>query len=484
MKKKIEIVIFVCILIFAFILRLYRFDNPIGDWHAFRQADTSAVAKVYVSNGINLLTPKYFDISNIQSGKDNPEGYRFVEFPIIGAMQAITFMYIGILSLEEWGRLITICASLGSLIFIYLIVRRNLDPVSGLFAAFFYAILPYSIFYGRVILPDPACACAILGGIYFFDLAISYKKHKLLLLNIFFWLALIFTAASFLLKPFALFFILPMLFLAWKRYGFRVFLQWQLYVFAFLSVLPLIGWRIWITQYPEGIPVSNWLFNEGGIRFTGAFFHWILAERVAKLILGYFGIVLLFLGLFKRSEKNYLFFLSFLLSSIIYVIVIARGNVQHDYYQILILPTICIFLGRGATFLLSLPVKIGENITVNTCVSFFTLFSIIIFSFMLSWYHVRDYFNINNRGLINAGIIADKVLPKNARVIAANDGDTSFLYYINRKGWPAYEKSVEGLREMGATHIVVPNPTENDIRGLGAEYKRLYTSKDVLILKL
>jgi hypothetical protein len=275
-----------------------------------------------------------------------------------------------------------------------------------------------------------------------------------------------------------------MFILAWKRYGFRVFLRWELYIFAFLSILPLVLWRIWITQHPEGIPVSNWLFNEGGIRFTGAFFHWILAERVAKLILGYFGIVLLLLGLFKRNEKNYLFFLSFLVSSIIYVIVIARGNVQHDYYQILILPTICIFLGRGATYLLSIPVKTGENIGINTFISLFTLTVIIILSFMLSWYHVRDYFNINNRGLINAGIVADKLLPKNAKVIAANDGDTSFLYYINRKGWPAYEKSVEGLQELGATHIVVPSPTENDIKGLGTIYKRLYTSKDVLILKL
>jgi 4-amino-4-deoxy-L-arabinose transferase-like glycosyltransferase len=484
MIKKIELAIFVFILILAFVLRLYRFDNPIGDWHAFRQADTSAVAKVYVSNGINLLSPKYFDISNIQSGKDNPEGYRFVEFPVMSAIQASTFMYIGVLSLEEWGRLITILSSLGSLTFIYLLVRRHLDPVSGLFSAFFYAILPYSIFYGRVILPDPACACAILGGIYFFDVAMSYKKHKMLLLNIFFWLALVFTAISFLLKPFALFFTLPMFILAWKRYGFRVFLRWELYIFAFLSILPLVLWRIWITQHPEGIPVSNWLFNEGGIRFTGAFFHWILAERVAKLILGYFGIVLLLLGLFKRNEKNYLFFLSFLVSSIIYVIVIARGNVQHDYYQILILPTICIFLGRGATYLLSIPVKTGENIGINTFISLFTLTVIIILSFMLSWYHVRDYFNINNRGLINAGIVADKLLPKNAKVIAANDGDTSFLYYINRKGWPAYEKSVEGLQELGATHIVVPSPTENDIKGLGTIYKRLYTSKDVLILKL
>ncbi len=484
MKNKLQIISLIVVMCIAFGLRMYRFDNPIGDWHAFRQADTSAVSKVFVNSGIDVFKPKYFDISNIQSGKDNPEGFRFVEFPIYNTFQAIGYKTIGILSLEEWGRLLSIISSLLSILFIYLLVKKHLDYLSAILSSFFFAILPFSVFYGRVILPDPTTSMAILGGIYFFDKAISEKNFKSSLFNFSLLFAILFTACAFLLKPFALFFTLPMVYLAYQRFGLKMFMQWKLYLFAILSLAPLVFWRIWITQYPEGIPASNWLFNEGGIRFTGAFFNWLLAERLSKLILGYFGVALLLLGLFKQSEKSYGFFVSFLISSVLYVSVIARGNVQHDYYQILILPTICIFLGRGASLLLKIPNYLGQNLLFNTTLSILLLGFITVFSFTFSWFHVRDYFNINNRGLVVAGQKADSLLPVNAKVIAAQEGDTSFLYYINRKGWPAYQKGPIELKQMGATHIVIPSPTEQDFNGLGKEFKVFYASPEVLILSL
>lgn len=483
--KKIKPILLGVVLLLTVILRLYRLDNPIGDWHAFRQADTSAVSKRYVQEGINLLYPKYFDVSNIQSGKNNPEGYRFVEFPIFNLLQSILYSSSPILNLEEWGRLITIISSTLSTLFIFLIVKRRLNYLAAISASFFFAVLPYSIYYGRVILPDPITSMGILGGVFFFDLWIEKKcQISNVKCQMFFVLALILTASSFLLKPFALFFTLPMFILAWEEFGFKFLKKWQLWLFVVLSILPLFLWRTWIAQFPEGIPVSNWLFNEGNIRFTGSFFHWIFAERISKLILGYFGLILLVCGLFKQKEKSYGFFMSFILSSLVYMSVIARGNIQHDYYQILILPTICILLGRGTSFLLSIPNKIGANLGVNTLIAIGSLIVITVFSLSFSWFHVRDYFNINNRALVTAGQIADKILPKEAMVIAANNGDTSFLYYINRKGWPAYQKSPLELKQMGADFIVIPSPTEKDKQGLGQEFETFYSSPEVLILQL
>jgi len=483
MKTKLQYLILFIILTVGFVLRLYRINNPIGDWHAFRQADTSAVSKVFVEKGVSVLSPKYFDISNIQSGKDNPEGYRFVEFPIFNIFQSGSFLFFKTFSLEEWGRIVSVVATTITGFIIFLLVKKHADFLSAIFAALFFAILPYSIYYGRVILPDPMCATSILLGIYFFDLwKDTYKKNNKS--NLFLFLGIIFVAVSLLLKPFALFFTLPILFLAWKEFGSKMVIKWQLYVFLIFSVGPLIFWRMWIMSHPEGIPASLWLLNGGNIRFTGAFFYWIFAERISKLILGYFGLVLLFLGFIKRDEKNYGFFISFLISSLLYLTIIARGNVQHDYYQILILPTICIFLGRGAGFIMRLPSLVGKNVGINLFVSTITLCVVIIFSFFFSWYYVRDYFNINNRGLVLAGILADKILPKNAKVIAANNGDTSFLYYINRQGWPAYEHGIPELKKMGATHIVISTPTKEDFNGLGKQYNVLYSSEDVLILSL
>jgi hypothetical protein len=55
---------------------------------------------------------------------------------------------------------------------------------------------------------------------------------------------------------------------------------------------------------PEGIPVYTWLFNEGNIRFKGAWFYWLFAERISKLILGYWGVFLFLLGLSAPVQKK------------------------------------------------------------------------------------------------------------------------------------------------------------------------------------
>lgn len=476
----------------GFIVRLYRFDNPVADWHAFRQSDTNAVSTIFARDSINLLYPRYFDISNIQSGTDNPSGYRFVEFPIYNAVQAGLFGVFGILALEQWGRLISIFASLAGACFVYLLVKRYASELAGFFAGLFYLFLPFSIFFGRTILPDPSMAASILGGIYFFDRWLEKSiKYKVLSIKYLvpFGLSILFTALALLLKPYALFFTLPMAYLAWKAFGVDFIKKWQLWVFAILSLVPFTLWRWWIGHFPEGIPASSWLFNGDGIRFRPAFFRWLGFERITKLILGYVGILFVAGGLFalsKRSEsngwqldKNAGFFLSFAVASALYVSVIATGNVRHDYYQIAIIPTISIFAGLGASKLFEFTSEKSNHVTASA-----VLGVLILTSFYFSWMLVRDYFNINDRGMVAAGKRADEILPKDAIVIAPYDGSTTLLNMSARRGWPTFQEPIEKLIERGATHLVIANPTPSDFSGFGTMYEHVSSSKEYLILKL
>lgn len=477
--KKVYLGLLVLVVILGFIARLYRFSSPIADWHSWRQTDTAAVSKNFVQNGFDILHPKFYDISNIASGADNPQGYRFVEFPLFNIMQAFFYKTFDFFTFEEWGRIVTIVESLFSIVFLFFIVRRHASYLEALLASFFFALLPFSVYYGRALLPDQLMVTCILGGTLFFDLWTEHYKKDNFSEWLFFILSLLLTAGAFLAKPYAVFFTLPIIYLALLRFGVGLIKKWQLWVFLILSLAPLVWWRMWMAQYPEGIPVSNWLFNGGNVRFKGAFFYWIFAERISKLILGYFGVVFLFLGFLKKENiKNYLFFLSFLASSLVYLTVIARGNVQHDYYQILIIPTISIFLARGVHFLLSFANG------ANRLISYAIILILILFMFSFSWFHVRDYFNINNLSIVVAGEKANQILPKDALVIAPYDGDTTFLYYIGRKGWPAFEKSIEELIGMGASYLVLPNPTQNDFNGFGKMYQPVASSPAYLILKL
>ena len=172
------------------------------------------------------------------------------------------------------------------------------------------------------------------------------------------------------------------------------------------------------------------------------------------------------------------FFLSFLVSSLLYLVIIARGNVQHDYYQIAIVPFLAIYTGRGVDLLLSLEPKINKLVSAVIVVSVTGLM------LLLSWYYVRDYFNINNPTMVEAGKRADQILPKNARVIAPLDGDTTFLYYVNRPGWPAFEHGADELAKMGATHMILLHPDEGTIKDIRGKYSVLEANNDFIIVKL
>lgn len=486
--------ILILILLGAFIVRLYGFSNPVADWHSWRQADTSAVSRNFVKTGFDVFHPKFDDLSNVPSGLDNPNGYRFVEFPLYNIAQAGLFTLFPLFSIEASGRLVTILGSLFSIFFLSSLVSKYAGNTAGLFTAFFFAFLPYNIYYGRVILPDPSMVMASLGGIYFFDkwieesskFKVQNAKLQFKVKNYsFFFLSLLFTTSAFLIKPYALIFTLPMLYLVWAHFGFTALKKWQLWIFVLLAVVPLIGWRIWIQQYPEGIPGSEWLFNGGNIRFKGAYFYWIFADRIGRLILGYWGLPLLILGILAATKKEFFlqqkslgFFLSFLASSLIYLIVIARGNVQHDYYQILIIPSLVIFLALGAKFLL-----VDAKEIFLKPVSYLVLTTCIIFMGMFGWYIVRDYFNINNMSIVIAGKAVDTLTPKNAKVLAIYDGDTSFLYQTNRKGWASFQHSLPEMVQLGANYLVLVNPRKEDI-GLAQGYTLIKSEKEYLLIKL
>ena len=230
-------------------------------------------------------------------------------------------------------------------------------------------------------------------------------------------------------------------------------------------------------QYPGGIPQSAWLINGNGIMLKGAFFQWIFAERIGKMILGYWGVALLVLGiLYKSNRKTYLFFLSFLVSSLLYISVIATGNVQHDYYQILIMPSVAIFLGLGANYL-------WENKS-NRLVSLSILFICTAFMLSFGWFEIRANYNIDHPELIRAGAEIDKLIPKDAKVIIpASGGDTTALYFMDRQGWSSFEKPLPQLIKMGADYMVLINPNSRD-RDFGKTYKLVVWSSDFALYNL
>lgn len=456
--KKTELFFLTLVLLGAFAARLYQFNRPVADWHSWRQVDTSAVSRNFLKYGFDLLHPRFDDFSKGVSLIDNPKGYRFVEFPIYNVLQAGFYNIFNHFTLEGWGRLVTILSQLTSMVLLYFLVKKYIGMRTAFIAISFFAFIPYNIYYGRVLLPDSTMVAASLGGIYFFGKWLEARVRPTKKSLVFYLLALLFTASAFLLKPYALFFTLPLVVLAFRAYGIGFVKKWELWLFAIISVMPLAGWRLWMTQYPEGIPQSNWLFNQYGIRFTGSFFHWLFADRISSLILGFFGLPFVILGVLVKNKKEGLLWMSFLASSLLYMSVIAYGNVHHDYYQILIIPTLAIFFAKGLSFLLE-----HAGTYFHRFITYAVIFVCIVFMLAFGWFRVRDYYHIQQFELYAAGAAVDRLTPKDAKVIAPYGGNTTFLYYTNRSGWPVWDRDLRDFIKEGAQYLAFVKPGGDEL---------------------
>lgn len=477
MNKKtiLEYLILSLILILGFWVRLYRINNSIADWHSWRQADTASVSRTYVERGINLLLPRYHDVSSIQTGKSNLNGYRMVEFPIFNALNAVLAQNFKSFSLEVWARLITIFCSLVTAVFLYLIGKLLLGAWGGLLSAFFYVFIPYNIYFTRVVLPDPMGVT--FGVISLWAFLKFFDKDKLS----YFYLSGIFFALMMLIKPYLGFYIFPIGYLAVKKYGLERIrrdknLLIKAAVYGAIAFIPFLIWRAWEARFPEGIPFYSWAFNGNHIRFKPSYWYWIFGERLGHLILGSFGLVPFLFGALNTKVKN-LFIHWFLIGSLFYVVVVASANVMHDYYQIITMPAISLALAAGSIYL-------WEQQVFNK------LFARVLIPFSIGvmlitgWNQIVGDFNINHPEIIEAGAEVDRITPKNALVVAPYMGDTAFLYQTKRWGWPAIDDSIDNIIQKGASYYVSVDLASADTKMIEARFKTVEKTAKYIIIDL
>lgn len=473
--KKAEYILLSLVIILGFALRLYKINNPIADWHSWRQADTASVTRIYVEEGINLLYPRYHDISSIQTGKQNLEGYRMVEFPFYNAIGAVLTNSFQSISLEVWSRLITIFCALTTSFILYLIGKRYLGKWGGILSAFFYLFIPFNIYFTRVILPDPM---GVMFGVIALWLFIKYVDDAG---EFFLYLSAVFIASMILIKPYFGFYLIPMAYLALNKFGWKGFLKnknliIKSIIFAVISLAPFLIWRKWESNFPEGIPFFTWAFNGNHIRFKPSFWYWIFGERLGHLILGSLGIIPFAFGVLNTKVKNY-FIHWFLGGTLVYVIVVASANVMHDYYQIPVIPAISLGLAAGSIYLWNQ--KIFNQILARIML----VFSIGVM-LITGWNQITGNYAINHPEILEAGAEIDQTLPKDAVIIAPYNGDTAFLYATKRKGWPAVDSSINEIIERGASYYVSVNFSDPDTKDAVMRFKTVKRTDKFIIVSL
>ena len=429
------------LLVLGFVVRLYKITNPIADWQSWRQADTSAVTRNWVKNGVDVLTPRYDDFSDVSGrGLFNPNGYRFTEFPLFNLIHYFLYSLLSnFYSLELVGRLTSILATLVSAALLFFLARRHSTSEVAWLTTAIFLFLPYNIYFTRVILPDPLMVTLVLAAF------LAHPSSRLLT-----WF---FGSLAVLVNPTAIFFLLPLLKDFW--------------LFASL-LLPFGLWRIWEHRSPEGIPASLWLLNGNGIRFRPAWFRWLFGERLGDMILGQWGIFPFLLGLFQANS----YWLTWAAGALLYLIVFATGNIQHDYYQLPLIPIVSVLVALGA---IHFSTTLAKKAVMAFCV---------LLMLGLAWYDIKGDYQVNNWPIVRAGLAADKLLPKNAIVVAPYNGDTAFLYQTNRRGFPNLSLPIKDLRDrFGAQYYVSVN-YDDQTNAIMKKYTVLAQTPEYVIIQL
>jgi 4-amino-4-deoxy-L-arabinose transferase-like glycosyltransferase len=433
------------------------------------------VGRNFVKDGFNLMMPKYDDLSNIQTGVENPNGYRFVEFPIYNAIFAGLYKIAPILPLEIYGRLTSIVFSLAIIAIIYYLSLKEHSRTAAIFSSLLYAILPFFVFFSRVVLPETTALAFMFIAIWLLYLFLKNNNYILFILSI------IMYAFALLVKPTIIFYSIAIGYLFIIHYQFDVFKKWQSYVYPILGLIPLIAWRMYIQQYPEGIPSSSWLIGYVNtyqgleyIFFKPAYFRWILMERLGVLIFGIYLSGFFILGLIAKTKK--FFMISIALSALAYLLTFQGGNLQHEYYQTLILPAIALITGIGIAQVLD------EKSHFNKVLAYPTIVGVIVLSFVFSYYRVKDYYNYS-QDLVQIAKLIDTFTKESDLIVTDTTGDTTLLYLADRKGAPATYKSIPELKKTGYSYFVTnKKDVSEDLKKQG--YKILVDNDKISIIKL
>jgi hypothetical protein len=146
------------VLLLALALRLHGIGDPILDHPGWRQGDTAAIARNFARLRFDIMYPQ-----TLYNGP--PPNYVELELQIVPFLAAALYKILGVH--EIFGRLITLGFSLATVITLAYFARWLFgSAVAGLVAAFFYAVFPGSVYYGRTFMPDCAMVFFLTAALY------------------------------------------------------------------------------------------------------------------------------------------------------------------------------------------------------------------------------------------------------------------------------------------------------------------------------
>lgn len=462
-----SVLYFLLVLVVAFCVRTINLNSPVVGHHSWRQSQTASIIRNFAEDRYNLLYPQ------VDWG-GGPPGYIESEFPIYQFISATGYKLFGIH--ECIPRLVSIFFGLLTIVFLYLLVKEICNVKAALWTAFFFSILPLSIYFGKAIMPTAMLLCLCTIALYAFY---RWYLHNSLMMLVFSALSL---SVAVMIKPYMLTLGLPLAYLSFRKFKIKTFIRPELLVFAVIVFVPSILWYYHAHQLElqTGLSVGVWGFGSDkwgnwNMVMTLDFWNRVLFWHFTKQHMAGFAVIPFVISMFlPRRSSDEKFFDFWLLAMLAFVVIVAKGNYVHDYYQMPLTMPVCIFLGKifGNYFDLSNPkLRIQAR-------------ALLILLILIIGGSAYKYTKLYQREQTDKILYAD--LPKAVSQNVDKDeliisltkrGSPMILYHAHKRGWIVSAGSLNDnllndLKSQGASHIVGFHSNVKDV------------SSDSLILKL
>jgi 4-amino-4-deoxy-L-arabinose transferase-like glycosyltransferase len=423
------------ILLIALALRLKGIHNPILDHPAWRQGDTASIARNFARLQYNVMYPQ-------TTYNGPPPNYVELELQILPFFAATLYKMFGIH--EVFGRLISIAFSLGTVVAVAYFARWLFDcSVAGCMAAFFYAVYPGSVYYGRTFTPDTAMVFFLTAALYAVtrflledDRLSPRPLARVTALLTFAYLA----------KPVAVVGAVPVLAAAWERL--RTGKDLRVTAIAILFAVPLLILWLYdrrVSSYAEwhwasGITtlhvlpalraafssISGFAAKLDAFRLVLGMFEATMTGRVAAWLA-----LASFIALPWVTSRAKAVLWAWLAAGLAYVFVVVTVE-RVDYYMYLLLPLCAIVTGGAVTRF----AKAIWEADAAPAARYALLAAVPIAAIVVLWQGVAaaaPYYRYPKAAYRNA-VALRRTLDPNALVVIGHYGP-DVQYYIDRFGW-------------------------------------------------
>jgi 4-amino-4-deoxy-L-arabinose transferase-like glycosyltransferase len=486
------------------LVRLYMIGTPSLEWTDWKEIDYLTISKNYWQNGFNFLKPEV-------TWPAEPPRVTEMELPVVPFITAIFYQLFGFSAFT--ARLVPLIAYLVMIIYVYKLARRELGTYVGLLAGLAAGLMPLYHSFSNTLFTEPAMIAMSVISLYYMAEWVAHQRWRDQVL------ALLALTITFSLKLESLYLLLPLVWIAFRRYRF----QYREYAgFILLILLSFILPVIWYSY-------AYYLENTGAHLFgifrghnksqiftmlTDLRWYRTMAGRIINGIFGGFYGTLIFLcglGVAVLTRKGGLI-VAYIFSVCIYFVLVAEGNVDAPYRQLPLIPPAAIFLALGAQAIVVALSSLWKPVSANRSwlLALPFVLTLLIPVAKLEEVFVPDVPAHADRWQLATEI--KKHADQNSRLVVVGeyskhvggyDLSPVLYHYSGLQGWTLKPEQwnlayVESLREKGATHfaVVLPYGYPYDfvylpeesydafVMEMRAKYPVLYEYQDQLLLDL